>query len=54
MERAVTPRERALIESVPTKIWEVVSPMAVEPRPDDPQWITILVWDFMPRRISNG
>lgn len=43
------PQQRKLIESARRKRRKWYRPMTVSaPAPDDPQWITILVWDFMP------
>jgi len=49
MEELSPEQQRTLIESARSNLRKWYRPMAVEPPdPDDPQWITILVWDFMP------
>lgn len=43
------PEQRKLIESARRNLRKWYRPMTVSPpKPDDPQWITVLVWDFMP------
>ncbi|MBN1942978.1 MAG: hypothetical protein JW849_06755 [Phycisphaerae bacterium] len=42
-------QQRKLVASARGKLRKWYRPMMVEPPdPDDPQWITVLVWDFMP------
>jgi hypothetical protein len=42
-------QQRKLIESARRNLRKWYRPMAAEPPdPNDPQWITVLVWDFMP------
>jgi hypothetical protein len=43
------PQQRKLVESARRNLRKWYRPMTVAPPdPDDPQWITVLVWDFMP------
>ncbi|MBN1555386.1 MAG: hypothetical protein JXA11_11625 [Phycisphaerae bacterium] len=49
VEELSPPEQRKLIESARRDLRRWYRPMMVDPPdPDDPQWITVLVWDFMP------
>lgn len=42
-------QQQKLVESARSRLRQWYRPMDVDPpNPDDPEWITVLVWDFMP------